>query len=197
MLNQKMNRPKQCLLRIVLAAVLSTALMISSSLSYANVPNDADTKVNPPNTKPLTKEEVLEIEELLKNPQKSSIDFPFNYTLYYDYETSGYFSTKENDSSFYVYCSQINGTVKLRTWAWLQENVSVLTDCTYKSPALLKNTGEYQIYNFVWEWRYNPQSYTKVPARLDFQRTGTSTIYVAGCWSADCVLYWNYPVLNP
>lgn len=105
---------------------------------------------------------------------------------------------KDNDSSTYVnltkknvdHCRLYVDGFWYGTWH----------DCTYKT-ATLRSLGEYQIYQYVWEnHRDQTGSATSCPARLTAWRSSSSYWgdgYVCGLWSPDCVLYSNYPVLNP
>ena len=73
-------------------------------------------------------------------------------------------------------------------------------DCTY-GMATLRALGEYQIYQYVYENHRNQTGFsTSCPARLTAWRSNSGYWddgYVCGFWSPDCVLYSNYPVLNP
>jgi len=157
-----------------------------------------------------TAEELAQINALMQGkvigddgPMRSSADisFTFDFSLSETAYSTGnnLIAMKENDTSYYVKCTTLNRNfVNLYTDGYWNNRWN---DCTNKTVARLSSTGEFQIYNYIWEWhRDQTGSATSVPARLGAWRAnslGYGNGYVVGKWSPDVILYSWYTVLNP
>lgn len=150
-----------------------------------------------------TKEELDQIAILEANaengiaPQTSS-DSYFAFNLKDNTTAAASPATKDDDSSTYVYATKknVNYCQLYVDGFW----GGTWHDCTY-GMATLRALGEYQIYQYVYENHRNQTGFsTSCPARLTAWRSNSGYWddgYVCGLWSPDCVLYSNYPVLNP
>lgn len=116
--------------------------------------------------------------------------FWFNFNVHESGETDAY--DKLNDSSFYVnaVCDWESGFSNCTLHAnglirgkWM--------DCTNGGAAFLNRSGEFLIYNQVYELQQG-----KTSAKLGGYRTGSWNGFVGGVWSSDSIDY-GYPVLNP
>lgn len=150
-----------------------------------------------------TQEELDQIAILKANaengiaPQTSS-DSYFAFNLKDNTTAAADPATKDDDSSTYVYAKKknVNYCQLYVDGFW----GGTWHDCTY-GMATLRTLGEYQIYQYVYENHRNQTGFsTSCPARLTAWRSNSGYWddgYVCGLWSPDCVLYSNYPVLNP
>lgn len=150
-----------------------------------------------------TQEELDQIAILKANaengiaPQTSS-DSYFAFNLKDNTTAAANPATKDDDSSTYVYATKknVNYCQLYVDGFW----GGTWHDCTY-GMATLRALGEYQIYQYVYENHRNQTGFsTSCPARLTAWRSNSGYWddgYVCGLWSPDCVLYSNYPVLNP
>ena len=215
------NRPMSRFAKTALVVVISILLMIPVVSAYANGPDDNRLNKTPYSLIPATDDELAQmkaLEEAYYSGAKTYADTYFNFYLKcspgdYVFALTDV-STKENDSSFYICVQNMEvpfcglaplGAKSLNsTWYWLVYNPNAwLSYDVWINDAWINSYAEYQIYNSVWETLGGP-NVDFVYARIDviytnyiFNPPWWGNAQFKGCYSPDCWLYWNYPILNP
>lgn len=190
--------------KLLYAAVMAFALLmlcvpcVAYAADYDYIAADGRPFAATPTQEELDQIAILEANAENGIAPQTSNDSYFAFNLKDNTTATTAAAMKEDRSSTYVnvtkknldYCRLYVDGFWYGTWH----------DCTYKM-ALLRSLGEYQIYQYVYENHSNQFGYDfECPARLGAWRSDSSYWgdgYVCGVWSPDCVLYSNYPVLNP
>jgi len=176
--------------------MLSVSLMIPVVPAFANGPNDARSAMAPNRSMPATDEELAFMEELAENPIRGYKDYEIDVTLPNDNEKYVLNGTKDNDSSFYINIMTLGMKYcHLYTWGYgyIYGYGTYWHDLTYNGVATANKTGEYEIYNLVYE--NLPGSSTRLSMYKPWQADNGGSNKIYGLTSADC---WGwYPPLGP
>lgn len=122
--------------------------------------------------------------------ERSSNDTPWNFNFGPNGTDGSDIREKENSTSVYVYVKYKN-VGSYNTYVDGLDNTAGggRVNCTYRNKAVVTRTGEFQIYNSVYE---KGKTYAQLTA------WGPSGgVRAGGVWSPDTQNQWNYPVLNP
>jgi len=202
------SKPALRFAKVVLVTVISVLLIIPILPAYATGSDERTDRTFFHDPEPATDEELAWM-KTLNEMYNAGLTRTYRDT-YFDYNLSDGngrhtdSDIKENSTSFYLWAEIKEVSFVTIVAEGYNIEYSRWQGYTCNGAAYLYGTGEYEVYNLVWETlsAYNKKYYNLnyVDARMYFVKSAWSISYTVngrfkGCYSPDC--WGSFDILNP